>query len=241
MTQKKLINCTFSFTMFSVSHKNCSHFSLPFATCAGIGDGHWRAALLVLLAFEFRELDVADSGRSKDEQRCNKCTKNVIKNCCLMFIVSTLCSFHFMQLKVNERLFFRKSANWREKCAIKWSQTSVDKLTERKRNLQLAMEVYMRATWLVTFAMCFRWWSRQDFEMCRQSVLGVDVLARKQLKLYVDGRHLRRLLELQAVATLKQHVTDLSLSRPRKMLSLRDETDGEGRRKTWFMSSKKVK
>lgn len=41
---------------------------LPFATWAGIGDGHWRA--LALLAFELREFDVADNGRSKDEQRC---------------------------------------------------------------------------------------------------------------------------------------------------------------------------
>lgn len=44
------------------------HWVIPFATWAGIDDGHWRA--LELLVFEFLELDVADSGRSKDEQRC---------------------------------------------------------------------------------------------------------------------------------------------------------------------------
>lgn len=69
------------------------HFFLPFATCAGIGDGHWRAAL-ALLAVELRELDVADSGRSKDEQRCKtrkRKGENSGKN--FMFIVSSLSSF----------------------------------------------------------------------------------------------------------------------------------------------------
>lgn len=43
-------------------------FDLPFATCAGIGDGH----CLVFMLFEdvfFAFVVVVESGRSKDEQR----------------------------------------------------------------------------------------------------------------------------------------------------------------------------
>lgn len=94
------------------------------------------------------------------------------------------------------------------------------------------MEVDMIAKWLVTFAKCSRWSFRQGFETCRQSEQVADGHVHKLLRLYVDGRHSKRLLELQAVATLKQHVIDSLQLRPRK-------SDGRGERKTWFMSLKK--
>jgi hypothetical protein len=53
--------------------------------------------------------------------------------------------------------------------------------------------------------------------MCRQSVPDADDRARKPMRLCVDGRHLRRLLELPAVAKLRQRVIDSLQSRPRNI------------------------
>lgn len=70
----------------------------------------------MLLAFEFRELDVADSGRSKDEQRCKNLLRKreKVKKEFFMFIVS---SFAFIFMQLCDRRIFRVSAE--EKCAIK--------------------------------------------------------------------------------------------------------------------------
>lgn len=46
---------------------------LPLVMCAGMGDGHWRAAAAaaaLTLLLLFLVLDVADNGRSKDEHLC---------------------------------------------------------------------------------------------------------------------------------------------------------------------------
>lgn len=112
--------------------------------------------------------------------------------------------------------FFCISAE--EKCAIKWSLNKqlINKLRE-KRNLQLAMEVYMRAMRPVISVMCFRWCCRLDFETCRQSVQVADGHARKPMRLYVDGQHWRRFLALPAVATLRQRVIDSLPLRPRNV------------------------
>lgn len=59
--------------------------------------------------------------------------------------------------------------------------------------------------------------------MCRQSVRGVDDRARKQSRLCVDGRHSKQLLGLQAVATLRQHVTGSLPSRPGSSVSKEEE------------------
>lgn len=53
--------------------------------------------------------------------------------------------------------------------------------------------------------------------MCRQSVRDADGRARKPMRLCVDGRHSRLLLELPAVATLRQHVIDSLRLRPRNV------------------------
>lgn len=66
--------------------------------------------------------------------------------------------------------------------------------------------------------------------MCRQSVPDADGLARKPMRWYVDGRHLRRLLELPAVATLRQRVIDSLQLRPRNVF--------DGGKKHDFMSLK---
>jgi hypothetical protein len=60
--------------------------------------------------------------------------------------------------------------------------------------------------------------------MCRQSVRDADGRARKPMRLCEDGQHSRRLLELPAVATLRQHVIDSLRLRPRNV--------GEGGRET---------
>lgn len=186
---------------------------LPFATCAGIGDGHWRA--LVLLVFEFRELEAADSGRSKDEQRCkNEINEEKI----VLFTIIVICQ-HKCFSHQNET---ETSAKWREKMCRNMLndvkiKVQIRSAIKKKRNLQLAMEVDMRAKWLVIFAMCFRWWFRLDFEMCRQSERVADGHVHMLLILCEDGQYLKQLLELQAVATLRRHVTDSLLSRPRKL------------------------
>jgi hypothetical protein len=60
--------------------------------------------------------------------------------------------------------------------------------------------------------------------MCRQSVRDADGRARKPMRWCVDGRHLRRLLELPAVATLRQHVIDSLRLRPKNVCEGGKET-----------------
>lgn len=199
-------------------------FFLPFATWAGIGDGHWRA--LALLAFELRELDVADSGRSKDEQRCNNVKKRRMLNKKFTILWSSSAQ-KWKQFRVN--IYQRK---WKKNVQLNEVKISAIKVKWKKRNLQLAMEVYMRAKWLVIFAMCFQWCFHRDFETCRQSVRAADGLARKPLKSCVDGQRWRQLLEPPAVATLTRRVIDSLPSRPRKVRMAE-------RKKTWFMSLRK--
>lgn len=60
--------------------------------------------------------------------------------------------------------------------------------------------------------------------MCRQSKRVAGGHVHTLLRLCVDGQYWQRLLELQAVATLKRHVIDSLLSRPRKSNGRRKKT-----------------
>lgn len=103
----------------------------------------------MLLAFELRELDVADSGRSKDEQRCKKRTRKVLnKN--FMFIVSSLCSF------LCNRVTGEYFAFQQDKCAIKWNLTSALINNWEKK------EIY-NWQWRSTWERCGRWLLRCAF------------------------------------------------------------------------------